>query len=195
MMLRRFVLLACFPLLAACTTASDQRAGAHDLTLASAKLQRELNEFATIRTKADVDRHVIANNLEARALSLEAANAIDVKSWELAGDKGRVALFNSLVSAADAAADREKSNAETLARNEQLVSNTKSRIATRADELGALQKTLGALARNDKLRDSFKFYESFIGEVKETVDKAKKASADAATAASATLLKLKEVVQ
>src|ERR1043166_7733071 len=167
MMVRHLILLACAALLSACTTATDQRTGAHELTLVSAKLQRELAEFATMRTKVDVNRQLVANLLEARAASLEANTAIDVKSWELAADKDRVALFNGLVAAADAAADRD----------------TKSKVATRADELGALQKTLGALARNDKLRDSFKFYETYFAEVKATVDKAKTASDAAATAA------------
>ena len=192
MMVRHLILLACAALLSACTTATDQRTGAHELTLVSAKLQRELAEFATMRTKVDVNRQLVANLLEARAASLEANTAIDVKSWELAADKDRVALFNGLVAAADAAADREKSNAEMLARNKQLVRDTKSKVATRADELGALQKTLGALARNDKLRDSFKFYETYFAEVKATVDKAKTASDAAATAALNALPKVEE---
>ena len=118
-------------------------------------------------------------------MSIEAANEVTTRSWAAAKDDKRVALLKDVQTAAVEAAAREKNAADALARNEQLVRDTKSKVATRADSLASLQKTLGILARNDKLRDSFKFYDTFFDEVKKSIDDAKKASVDAAKVAAA----------
>jgi len=184
MNIRKLLVLIVAVALTGCASQQIQRDSARVLAAKAIEVQHDLEAFSIARQNADIARQRTANRLLRSALETEALNTAQLAMWRVAEDKARLSIADELMRAVDAAVKQSHAADESIARAIALADGTKSRVATRSDQLGATAKVLGQLAEKEPLRDRIAFQVHFVDEVHESINEASKAAEKAAKGAA-----------
>jgi hypothetical protein len=182
---RVLLLLGAALVASACGTQQVRLDTAKLLATKAAQVQRELETFSVARQNADIARQRNANRLLRSALQTEAQNAATVAIWRATDETSKLDMQTELMRAIAETERRAQDADAAIAKGAAISNATKSRVASRSDQLSATAKTLSGLAEKEKLADQLAFYISFLDEVRESVAESAKAASQAANNAGA----------
>ena len=152
--------------LAGCSVPKQARETAGVLSLYTAHVKIDTENYAASRLELNKARTANIDYLEQSAVKMENANALQLKIWQLSNNDERAKLCQGLTETTVLAAGQADAFSALRQKQSDAVANMKSAITVQSKQLDDTAKGLSTLAETPTWTDDAKFYFGFLSEVR-----------------------------
>lgn len=163
-----------------CASTDESQRTASLLAAYTQRLQTRIETFAKHRESVAESRTRVISVFERSTTRLSIGTDRLMRAAELSGMKDRVALYTSVIEAANGLSEQEAAAARREAELDSEIANAKSRVTVNSRQLSAAAKALAQLGKKADTSSTLKFYGRFLLETfKKTTEAMEKAEAKA----------------